>query len=104
MIDWALDEDLARMLADEDYTVSAVDCSWSHANGDEGINVYACQTEGPFRRQAGELLRKQGEYYWFDYGDIPETQNNGDFSGIQAYAIPDSYDEALDELFSLMFQ
>lgn len=108
-IDWnaydlKLNDDLVQMLTSSDYSVSQTNCNWSRGNGDESIIVHSAQTEGPFLREEGELIRKQGEYYWFDYDDIPETQNNGDYSEIKAYRIDDSYDTDLDVLFSYMFK
>ena len=47
---------------------------------------------------------KYGEYYWFDYDDIPATQNNADYTGILAYEIDDSYDSVLETLFSYLEQ
>lgn len=103
--DLALNDSLSRMLAEADYTVSAeVKCDWSRGEGDESIVVYSYQTKGPFRQKEGELLRKRNEYYWFDYDDIPASQNNEDHSGISAYEIDDRYDEELDLLFSYMFK
>lgn len=103
--DLKMDNDLEQMLINSNYKKSlTVNCDWSRGDGDEAITVYCAQTEGPFRRTEGELIRKQGEYYWFDYDDIPETQNNGDFSKIKAYEISNAYDEELDLLFSYMFK
>lgn len=103
--DLKLNDVLAQIIIESDYKISSqVNCDWSRGEGDESIGVFSSQTDGPFRRKEGELLRKQGEYYWFDYDDIPETQNNGDYSGIKAYYIDDCYDEELDLLFSYMFK
>lgn len=105
MYDLNLNDRLSQMLITSDYTVSSgVGCDWSRGEGDESIIIHSSQTEGPFRREEGELIRKQGEYYWFDYDDIPEAQNNGDFSEIMAYVIGDIYDDDLDTLFSYMFK
>ena len=103
--DLPLDTSIAQMLVNEAYTVSpTVNCSWSRGKGDESITVYSAQQNSPFIRKEGELLRKQGVHYWFDYDDIPATQENADYSGIKAYVIADAYDEVLDVLFSYMFQ
>lgn len=105
LYDLKLNDNLAQMLTNSNYKTSPnINCSWSRGDGDEGITIHASQTEGPFRRLEGELIRKQGEYYWFDYDDIPPTQSNGDFSEIKAYEIGDNYDEELDVLFSYMFK
>lgn len=103
--DLPLNEALTHMLTEEEYSLCPdVGCDWSRGEGDESIVVYSSQTDGPFRRKEGELLRRQGAYYWFDYADIPTAQNTGDFSSICAYAIDARYTEALDVLFSYMFQ
>lgn len=103
--DIELNDNLVQMIKKSNYKLSAeVNCDWSRSEGDESITIYASQTEGPFRRKESELIRKQREYYWFDYDDIPETQDNGDFSEIKAYEIEDTYYENLDELFSYMFK
>lgn len=104
MYDLELNENLVQMLTSRDYQLDPnVNCDWSRGDGDESITIYAYQTDGPFCRPEGELMQKQGQYYWFDYDDIPETQNNGNHSGISAYKIPDSYDADLDALFLHMF-
>lgn len=103
--DIKLNDTLSQLLTNSDYTVSSdVNCNWSRSKGDESIVIYSSQTQEPFRRKKGELIRKKGEYYWFDYGDIPETQHNADFSAISAYEISNRYDKELDVLFSYMFQ
>lgn len=102
--DLELNDALTQMLTGSSYTDSVENCSWSRGDGDESIIVYSSQTSGPFRREEGELIRKHGEYYWFDYNDIPEDQNNGDYSMIKAHGIDDSYNEDMDVLFSYMFK
>lgn len=105
VFDLALNDSLSQMLAESDYTVSSeVKCDYSRGEGDERITIYSYQTKGFFRKKEGELLRKNNEYYWFDYDDIPASQNNEDFSSIHAYEINDRYDEELDVLFSYMLQ
>ena len=100
-----LNDALKQMLINTDYKISSeINCCWSRGEGDESIEVYSFQSDGPFRRAEGELLQKRGEYYWFDYDDIPPTQDNGDFSGIKAYEIDNCYNEELDILFSYMFK
>lgn len=102
---WELNGALKQTLINSEYKISSeIDCGWSRGEGDESVTVYSFQSDGPFRRAEGELLQKQGEYYWFDYDDIPATQDNGDFSGIRAYEIDDSHDKELDALFSYMFK
>lgn len=103
--DRKLNENLKEMLVNKKYKLNfTINCNYSRAEGDESIIVHSFQAKGPFRRQEGELLRKKGEYYWFDYDDIPKTQNNGDFSKINAYEIDDIYDDELEQLFSYMFK
>lgn len=103
--DLQLNDELAQMITTSNYQVSPeVNCDWARGEGDESIVICISQTEGPFRRAEGELIRKQGEYYWFDYDDIHATQHHGDFSRIDAYEIDNSYDKDLDVLFSYMFQ
>lgn len=103
--DSKLNEELSQMLMDSNYKISPdVNCDCSRGDGDEWMIVYSIQTEGPFRQDEGKLLRKQGEYYWFDYDDIPEMQSHVDSSKIMAYEIDDCYDEELDRLFSFMFK
>lgn len=102
--DSKLNDKLTQMLMRSGFGECNVNCSWARGDGDEGIVVYSSQTEGPFRRKEGELIRKHGEYYWFDYDDIPETQDNGDYSDIKAHEIEDGYDEELNVLFSYMFK
>lgn len=105
MYDLKLNDALTQMIINANYEISDdVGCDWSRGEGDESILVHSSQKNGPFRRAEGELIRKQGEYYWFDYDDIPETQNNEDHSKMKAYKIDSGYDEELDVLFSYMFQ
>lgn len=106
MIDLQLSDKLSEMIENRYFinSDSSETCDWSRGDGDESICIYAAQSEGPFRRAEGELIRKQGEYYWFDYDDIPSQHNNADFSNMHAHQIPDGYDEDLDQLFSYMFQ
>lgn len=105
MFDQQLNDDLTKMLLNSNYTLNPkVNCNTDRSDGDEWIIVHTYQTDGPFRRAEGELIRKQGQYYWFDYDDVPATQNNADYSKICAYEIDDSYDEQLDELFSYLYK
>ena len=104
LYDLELTSEISDMLRNEDYTVSDVGCDWVRGSGDESVMVYSVQTKGPFREPEGELLRKDGEYYWFDYDDIPETQSNGYYGDIAAYSIDDKCDDALDVIFSKMFK
>lgn len=105
--DLELSENIANMLSDKDYSAaSGVDCSWSRGEGDEGISVHMVQSEGPFRIEAGELFRKGGEYYWFDYDDLNKTEDGqpANYYDVEAYSIDDKYDSELDKLFSYMFK
>lgn len=77
-----------------------VNCAYSTAAGDDRISVIAYDENGIFYRELGEILRKSGEYYWFDYDDVPADFPNGDFSCIAAYIIDDEYDAFLDAYFS----
>lgn len=99
-----LNSALSSVIINEDYTRSEQTCDWSRGEGDEGIAIYSYQSNGVFRIKLGELIRKQGEYYWFDYDDIPPNHNNADYSGIFAYAIDNEHDENLDVLFSRMHE
>ena len=100
----ALEKALVQMLINKDYTASEENCAWSRGDGDESITVQAAQKNSPFIKIEGELLRKQGVYYWFDYDDILPAQNNADYSVIMAYKIDVKYYSELDKLFSFMFQ
>lgn len=103
--DLTLSQTLSEMIINKQYSVSLdVNCDWSRGDGDEFINVHSTQQEGPFIRHEGSIIRKGGEYYWFDYDDIPPTQDNADYSGIMAYEIDDRYDAELDQLFSYVHQ
>ena len=104
LYDSELTSELSNMLLNEVYTLSNIGCNWSRGSGDESVVIYSVQTEGIFRKPEGELLRKDNEYYWFDYDDIPETQSNGYYGDIMAYRIDDSYDDELDIVFSYMFK
>ncbi len=97
-----LDDSTAEMLfsLDETDRSDTVDCNFSRGNNDESIEVNAFEDKGIFCIGRGQILRKSGEYYWFDYDDVPPEQDNGDYSGIKAYVIDDSYDEIMDKYFS----
>ena len=83
---------------------ASVNCSTSRARDDEEIPIVRKQSAGPFRRSIGAFIRKDGEYYWFDYADIPAEQNNADYRGILAYELPDDVDAILDKLFDRMIE
>ncbi len=105
--DLELSESIANMLSSKDYTAgTGVDCSWSRGDGDEGIWIYKVQSEGPFRIEAGELIRKDGEYYWVDYDDLNKAEEGQWLScyDVEAYSIGEEYDAELDKLFSYMFK
>lgn len=78
---------------------SDVNCGYVRADGEDSIIIYVKSDTGPFRSAIGEILYKNGEYYWFDYSDIPESQNNADYTGISAYSLPDEADEEIKLLF-----
>lgn len=76
-----------------------VGCDTSHAKSEYSVTVYAKSDHGPFRRAAGEIIKKNGDYFYFDYSDIPKDQNNADYSGIFAYDLPDGINEKINGLF-----
>lgn len=76
-----------------------VDCSVSHARKEYSVTIYVKSDSGPFRRTAGEIIQKNGDYFFFDYSDIPADQSNADYSGIAAYDLPDDINEKIDGLF-----
>ena len=83
---------------------TAVNCLVNRSKGETAIDVSLKQESGPFRLAKGELLYKNGSYYWFDYADIPVGQNNADWSNIAAYDLPEGLKPKLDELFSKMYR
>ena len=104
LYDLKLCDEVRTMLEKEDYTLTEdVSCYWLRGDGDEGINVYSTQTDGPFRYAEGELIRKKGQYYWYDYDDVADLWYSNP-ADITAYSIDDSYDSYLDELFSYMLK
>lgn len=103
--DILLEQSLKDMLSNANYTKSKeVNCDHYAEGTGEMIEIHTKQNNTPFIRYEGALLKKYGEYYWFDYDDIPATQNNADYTGILAYEIDDSYDSVLETLFSYLEQ
>ena len=104
--DVILDNDIVQAIGSltKDDIKADVDCSSTHENGEYSITVYKKSGTGPFRYASGEILYKNGEYYWFDYSDIPENQSNADYTGISAYSLPDEADEELTVLFDRMYK
>ena len=101
--DLTLSNTVSQMLKDKEYTLSdTVNCGIEYESKRIIIHAKMCGT--PFIRKDGELICKNGQYYWFDYDDIPPTQNNANYSGIMAYEIDDRYDAELDQLFSYIHQ
>ena len=99
--DLTLNDTLSEMIMNAQYILSEdVNCDYSFSNGDKWIDIHLAQPNTPFIKREGMLLNKNGQYYWFDYDDIPPTQNNANYSGIKAYEIDDKYDTELDQLFS----
>lgn len=99
------DGDLAKYLLSltaEDIAEN-VDCDTFRRN-EISIPIFAYDESKIFSFPIGEVLLKKGEYYWFDYGDIPKWQDNADYSNIHPYIIGDEYDELLDEYFSYMYE
>ena len=104
--DLILDEEIVSAvlsLTDQDRNRS-VNCEYRRINGEDAIAVYAKQSAGPFRHAVGELLYKNGGYYWFDYSDLPADRNNEDHSGIAAYDLPEGLNGKLNALFERMFK
>ena len=104
--DIRIDGDLSKAINDLDKNdlSGSVDCDYDRSRGDESVAVYSTSDGSPFRYPMGEILRKNGEYYWFDYDDARETEAIEDHTVLQAYVINDKYDETLDSLFSRMFK
>ncbi len=101
--DLTLSNTVSQMLKDKEYTLSdTVNCGIEYESKRIIIHAKMCGT--PFIRKDGELICKNGQYYWFDYDDIPSTQNNADYNEIMAYEINDRYDAELDRLFSFVHQ
>lgn len=97
--DLTLSATLSQMLEEKEYTISnTVNCGLEYES--KHIVIQAKKRSSPFLRTEGEIIFKDGQYYWFDYDEIPPTQNNADYSGIKAYEIDDKYDGELDLLFS----
>ena len=104
--DLLLDDDVVAAItsnsrSDVDGTVN---CEIYRSRGEESIVVYRKAAAGPFRRAVGELLYKNGTYYWFDYADIPAGQNNADYRGVTAHPLPENVREKCGKLFDLMFK
>lgn len=97
--DLTLSGTLSQMLEEKEYTISnTVNCGVEYES--KHIVIQAKKRSSPFLQIEGEIIFKDGQYYWFDYDDIPPTQNNANYSGIKAYEIDDKYDAELDLLFS----
>ena len=60
-------------LTEEDRSAS-VDCDHNNSKNDRSISVIKKQSAGPFMYRVGEILRKNGLFYWYDYKDIPEEE------------------------------
>lgn len=104
--DVILDNEIASAVnsLSKDDKSADVDCSSVSAKGEYSISVYIKSDTGPFRYALGEIHYKNGEYYWFDYSDIPDDQNNADYTGIFAYVLPDEADEELAVLFDRIYK
>ena len=104
--DVLLDEKIVTALASltEAERSPAVNCTTDRSKGEIAVDVNVRGASGPFRRSKGELLYKNGRYYWFDFADIPAEQDNSDWSRIAAYELPDSLTAELDSLFAKMFR
>ena len=104
--DVILDNEIASAVnsLSKDDKSADVDCSSVSAKGEYSISVYIKSDTGPFRYALGEILYKNGEYYWFDYSDIPDDQNNADYTGIPAYELPDEAYEELAGLFDRTYK
>ena len=102
--DFTVDGEIVSAISSfsEESKIASENCAVNRLKGDESIAVFAGQSSGPFRQALGELLLKKSEYYWFDYSDIPEGQNNSDYSGIEPYAFPEELYEKIEKLFQMM--
>ena len=102
--DFTVDSEIVSAISSfsEESKIVSENCEVNRLKGDEAIAILAMQSTGPFRQALGELLFKNGKYYWFDYSDIPEGQNNSDYSGIEAYAFPEELYEKIGKLFQMM--
>ncbi|MBO4790944.1 MAG: helix-turn-helix transcriptional regulator [Clostridia bacterium] len=104
--DYIIDVDIVQAISsltenERDFSVNG---NFNRFKGEDAISVYAKQSSGPFRCELGELLYKNGRYYWFDYSDIPANMNNSDFSEIVVYDLPERLNGNLTALFGMMFK
>lgn len=108
--DWSyvylmLSDELTQMLISGKKELSPTEnAEWSRGRGDECINIILFQNEGPFCRDKGELLRKNGEYYWHAYDDFASHSYTNPTLPDKVYILDDAYDVELDRLFMYMFQ
>ena len=68
--DMVIDTEIADVIASRsgaDANLS-VNCQFNRSKGEEAIVIYEKQSVGPFRRAVGELLYKNGRYYYGSRG------------------------------------
>ncbi len=104
-VDVTISDNLKSMIESVDLSkAETVTCEWSRSDDDdEMISIISRQSEGFFRRDIGELILADGEYYWINYEHFYFEQTP-DYESFKGCALDDSYDSELDELFSHMFE
>jgi hypothetical protein len=97
VFDVVIDDEIRNMIESVDLSkVKTVTCEWSR-NDDEMITVVYRQSGGLFRRDLGELIMADGEYYWIDIEKL-YFEETPDYECFRGVALDDSYDTELDEL------
>lgn len=76
---------------------TTVETSTYRSNGEEFIPVLAFEENHIFYQFQGELLYKNGKYYWYGYHGLPDYSSH-------PYLIDESYYNELNKLFSYLYE
>ncbi len=74
-----------------------IDTSTNRSKGEEHIFIHAYEDNMIFYQFKGELLYKNGKYYWYPYQGWPDYTSN-------PYLIDEEYYGELEKLFSYMYE
>ncbi len=77
--------------------VTNVKCGTDRSKGEEFIPVLAFEENHIFYQFQGELLYKNGKYYWYGYQGLPDYSSH-------PYLIDESYYNELNKLFSYLYE
>ena len=87
----------------EENRSKTVTYDFDRSKGEESVCVCAFAPMTPFVSEKGEILFKDGEYFWYDYRDRAEGDDFSEMSKTHLFELSDDLDAELDRLFSQMF-